>query len=1023
MFLSHEAVKQRRGEMKRASAVGMVLVLGLLFGGSFMAASQAEGEGDRGELTREEIIQRATEYLEGAATYSVDVSVLIKMDFGIFKHEMEAEYRIAVERPNKFAIVPSGAMEMVFGARVCDGERLYNHQPMMKRYTVEEAPEKTGADLVSTSLAAGPMGLFISGFFTEMDELEMVQPAEEGGCEFEYVGIEEIDGVKCHRVRRRYAEAPLEGVECEMWIDAGEKPLPRRMSQDLSGMYSRVMQDVDDKDIPDVFGKGQFKEMFKDAEYVIAARFENWKVNARLPEDTFKFTPPEGAKRDETSLRESFAESVLAKVAAAEKQFAAAVDVDQDGDGVGEYGSLQELLGAVALRGSSRKAEPAYLPRSLAEKMVGGAAQRRGYNFKIYLPGDGGEILSEVDGKPLAMVKEDGVDLQEKHFVCYAWPEEAGTTGTKAFATSDERLLWETDMEKVVYEGTKSIPAPSAAYRGKVFTSALGGSDGNVWATMNWWERAKEAKELGSSRGPSAVEKLTGLLKDREDSVRVEAAKSLGKIGDESAAGALAEALKDKDWRVRDEAAKALEKLGWAPDSSEDVIAYLIAKDEWDDVAEMGPEAADALWALLEDENDLQRSRAALALAKMGDERAVEPLIKGLKEGWFLMRSEAVRALGEVGDERAVEPLMEMVREGDELLRSTAAEALGKIGDERAVEPLVNALKDDEWWVRYAAAEALDKLGWEPESKEESVAYFVAAKKVEKLGELGEEAMEPLLAFLTGEDEMARGNAAKALGKFGDKRAVEPLIAALNDKEEWVRVAAAEALGKLGDERAVEPLIEGLKDKEEWVRAKSAEGLGLIGDKRGVEPLMKVLGDREKQVRGYAAQALGEIGDERAVEPLIDALKDEKREVRRDAMRALGKIGDERAVEPLIATLSHEMDDTRHGAVYALADLGDLRAVEPLIALLKDESARVRRSTAGALGSLGDERAVQALLGALKDENWEVRTCAAQALGKIGDERAIEPLKAATEDENDEVREAAAKALERIGQVIGAEED
>jgi len=290
MFLSHEAVKQRRGEMKRASAVGMVLVLGLLFGGSFMAASQAEGEGDRGELTREEIIQRATEYLEGAATYSVDVSVLIKMDFGIFKHEMEAEYRIAVERPNKFAIVPSGAMEMVFGARVCDGERLYNHQPMMKRYTVEEAPEKTGADLVSTSLAAGPMGLFISGFFTEMDELEMVQPAEEGGCEFEYVGIEEIDGVKCHRVRRRYAEAPLEGVECEMWIDAGEKPLPRRMSQDLSGMYSRVMQDVDDKDIPDVFGKGQFKEMFKDAEYVIAARFENWKVNARLPEDTFKFT-------------------------------------------------------------------------------------------------------------------------------------------------------------------------------------------------------------------------------------------------------------------------------------------------------------------------------------------------------------------------------------------------------------------------------------------------------------------------------------------------------------------------------------------------------------------------------------------------------------------------------------------------------------------------------------------------------------------------------------------------------------
>ena len=44
-------------------------------------------------------------------------------------------------------------------------------------------------------------------------------------------------------------------------------------------------------------------------------------------------------------------------------------------------------------------------------------------------------------------------------------------------------------------------------------------------------------------------------------------------------------------------------------------------------------------------------------------------------------------------------------------LRLVAAEALGKIGDVRAVEPLISVLKDSNRDVRKAAAEALEKLG------------------------------------------------------------------------------------------------------------------------------------------------------------------------------------------------------------------------------------------------------------------------------------------------------------------------
>lgn len=52
------------------------------------------------------------------------------------------------------------------------------------------------------------------------------------------------------------------------------------------------------------------------------------------------------------------------------------------------------------------------------------------------------------------------------------------------------------------------------------------------------------------------------------------------------------------------------------------------------------------------------RISAARTLGKIGDARAVEPLIQALKEDsdWSV-RHEAVEALGEIGDAREIEPL------------------------------------------------------------------------------------------------------------------------------------------------------------------------------------------------------------------------------------------------------------------------------------------------------------------------------------------------------------------------------
>ncbi len=167
---------------------------------------------------------------------------------------------------------------------------------------------------------------------------------------------------------------------------------------------------------------------------------------------------------------------------------------------------------------------------------------------------------------------------------------------------------------------------------------------------------------------------------------------------------------------------------------------------------------------------------------------AVEPLIVTLKDcGMVQLRStgffidildrkyvcQAVaETLGKIGDNRAVEPLIAAVKNNGRDVREAAAKALGKIGDKKAVKPLTIVLKDSDDSMRGVAAEALVKIG--------------------------QSAVDPLIVVLGDSDWQARRAAAEALGKIGDKKAVKPLIAALKDSDKNVREAAAEALEKFG---------------------------------------------------------------------------------------------------------------------------------------------------------------------------------------------------------------------------------
>ena len=84
--------------------------------------------------------------------------------------------------------------------------------------------------------------------------------------------------------------------------------------------------------------------------------------------------------------------------------------------------------------------------------------------------------------------------------------------------------------------------------------------------------------------------------------------------------------------------------------------------------------------AVLEDGNYKVRLQAALVLGKLGDPRAVQPLIKALGDQNKTVRGIAASALGQLGDAAATDPLRDLLRrESDPFVRGQAEKAIAAL--------------------------------------------------------------------------------------------------------------------------------------------------------------------------------------------------------------------------------------------------------------------------------------------------------------------------------------------------------
>lgn len=501
--------------------------------------------------------------------------------------------------------------------------------------------------------------------------------------------------------------------------------------------------------------------------------------------------------------------------------------------------------------------------------------------------------------------------------------------------------------------------------------------------------------------GAPAIDALIPLLgEDGDGHAGAEAA--LTGIGD-AAREPLVEALGDENGRTRMGAAMVLRRLGRAPAGVEEQAAYLIALQQWPEVAALGAPAVDPLAARLGDLDPGVRAGAAESLLRLGAV-AAPPLVRLL--GDEARRGTAGETLVRIG-EAAVDPLIRAL--GEETLRRPAAAVLVRIGSP-AAGPLVRALGDP--GAGQAAAEVLGAM------EESSIGALVGAlgdddalirqRAGTVLIGLGDAVIGPLIEALGHPDDAVRLEAVDTLIRIG-RPAVAALTGALLDERYRVRLGAAEALGRVGWVPETERETVGyLIAKEQWA---SVAEFGADA----VEPLIRTLNDPDTAIQMGAARALGMIGAP-AVMRLLGELRDGQEDGRRKAVEALKMVG-EAAVDPLIDALQDRDWHTRLGAARALVGIGN-PAVEPLVRALRGGSPGIKMGAAATLGKIGNPAAIGPLTDTLLHEDWRVGRVVVRALGMMG-EAAVDPLLCVLEKGDDAARKGAVAALVLIGEPAG----
>jgi len=237
------------------------------------------------------IIRAMSDYYAGLTSFSVDIATYRIVTKDSKSSDAMVLQTVAMRRPNDFSLVQTGADGDLTVKSNKSGVTTYLSD--IKQYIVTPAPETF--ESVVHEPSQQPMRLALEQL-SVLGALVLGDPYNwlmEDVATVEYVALEQLDGGSYHHVVLSHKEA-----DWNLWIATGSTPLLKLMVPDLSRAIEAAS-----KQSPELSG----------VKLDITMLFENWAVNAKIPDSRFVFRPPPGSRRVERFSVDDLPHGMLGK--------------------------------------------------------------------------------------------------------------------------------------------------------------------------------------------------------------------------------------------------------------------------------------------------------------------------------------------------------------------------------------------------------------------------------------------------------------------------------------------------------------------------------------------------------------------------------------------------------------------------------------------------------------------------------------------------------------------------------------
>ena len=376
------------------------------------------------------------------------------------------------------------------------------------------------------------------------------------------------------------------------------------------------------------------------------------------------------------------------------------------------------------------------------------------------------------------------------------------------------------------------------------------------------------------------------------------------------------------------------------------------------------------------------------------DRRVLSDKIKGyLNDPSPEVRARAALAVGRIGGEKAAQLLFAMLSVESIDLAATAGFALGLTGQAKYAGPLLDVAFD--------------------------LPSSAGAKVVASSGRLADSTTPQvparLVEFLDHPSPDVRQAACYAIYNADAKAQAPQLIAHLTkESDELVRAAGLFALARMEIKQAVDLFVDNLADPDPFVRAMCVRGLGHCESSKVHHLLQMSLNDANHNVVAQAIAELAKKKDKKAAQQLAKRVETEQDEKLLVALfRGLQEQGNKLAVDATWYLLEREQraNVVAAAAIYLAAVRKD-KAVNLLDSLAAEPDPFLRASSAEGYTLVGHKNVIPRLAGLFSDDDPMVRAAAFDGLIEIDKSNQDYYLKKALADPDRVIRELAINRIQ-----------